>query len=622
MRKIFVLGAASILFFASCSKEKDLYQGSQVSDEQIKENVQNVFGVKFADNQDWSTAVKSSISITADADLTDIVKVQILTLSPFGNGDGNGSTVLNEAEVTKGQTVELVYDAPLSQKTFYAACVTKDGQYFIKNFALGDSKVSFKSTNKQARRRALPEGVAEKVNALPTPTIGLIENSFAKDRNWEGFDNCLLYQIGDRETYKDYIMNLDDYDEANKTLLKNIILTYLPNKVSNIEKIRGSAYYNEKSYPITTGGEDPIVLSPIYKDDGGWKEVEGCDLYYYYFKKEDIDWMTEAEQVAYFKSLPKYKAIDLMNSVGKNEKSTGMADKELKKETAYALIYWGEGIPAMGTEGTFVFPAGYYIGFMLRNHDANKRHWGEMYCDGRLNKEVNHYGDLASAKLGDTEPRIAWLAANNKMFVCCESGTDRDFNDVVFEIEGAVEPFVDMPMVEANSYSYCFEDTQLGDYDMNDVVIKAKRLSQTTIEYSIVACGAHDEIYVKNINQGAINDNAEVHSLFKVDQNTFVNTVVGAGTYKAITVKKTVSKTFSFTDPNSQPYLYNKTKDLEVRIAKAGEDPHGIMIPNDFLYPKEQVCIKNAYSEFNSWGQNPINSTNWYENPNESQVYQ
>ena len=44
-------------------------------------------------------------------------------------------------------------------------------------------------------------------------------------------------------------------------------------------------------------------------------------------------------------------------------------------------------------------------------------------------------------------------------------------------------------------------------------------------------------------------------------------------------------------------------------------------IPNDFRYPLERVCIKDAYSTFNNWGQNPINSTDWYNTPTEGNVY-
>ena len=46
------------------------------------------------------------------------------------------------------------------------------------------------------------------------------------------------------------------------------------------------------------------------------------------------------------------------------------------------------------------------------------------------------------------------------------------------------------------------------------------------------------------------------------------------------------------------------------------------MIPYaDFKYPLEKVCIKDAYTEFNKWGQNPVYSTNWYTKPVEGKVY-
>ena len=207
------------------------------------------------------------------------------------------------------------------------------------------------------------------------------------------------------------------------------------------------------------------------------------------------------------------------------------------------------------------------------------------------------------------------------MLLCCESGTDRDFNDLVLEIEGGVEPLVVVPTVEEASYTYCYEDTQLGDYDLNDVVIKAKRKNKTTVEYSIVACGAHDSLYVRNINVGAIKDDVEVHSLFNVGTNQFINTVSGETIFTPVTVVKTVDKTFSFTDPETQPYIYNKTKNLTVRISKKGEDPHGIMVPLDFSYPIEKICVKDAYYQFNQWGQNSSNSIDWYKNPTDDKAY-
>jgi hypothetical protein len=83
-----------------------------------------------------------------------------------------------------------------------------------------------------------------------------------------------------------------------------------------------------------------------------------------------------------------------------------------------------------------------------------------------------------------------------------------------------------------------------------------------------------------------------------------------------------VPKSFSFLDENMQPYIYDMTTDTTVKLAKKGEDPHGIMIPYDFKYPKEKVCIKYAYEEFNSWGENRITSTYWYKHPTLGLVFE
>jgi hypothetical protein len=209
------------------------------------------------------------------------------------------------------------------------------------------------------------------------------------------------------------------------------------------------------------------------------------------------------------------------------------------------------------------------------------------------------------------------------MMLTWESGTDADFNDIILEIEGGIEDIiVPPPFVFPQVFTYCFEDTELGDYDMNDVVIKALRLNETTIEYRIVACGAHDELYVKNLNYGAISDSKEVHELFGTTPQNFVNTQNG-DSYTFVVGTRTVDKDFKLSEEpdNEKPYIFNKTKNKNIYLSKAGQDPHGIMVACDFLYPLERICIRYAYLQFNNWGQNPINSTWWYMSPNQSKVY-
>ena len=63
-----------------------------------------------------------------------------------------------------------------------------------------------------------------------------------------------------------------------------------------------------------------------------------------------------------------------------------------------------------------------------------------------------------------------------------QTSRDGDFNDILLEVEGSVTDPETVVEFEHNTYTYCFEDRQLGDYDMNDVVIKAKRIDNTHVQ--------------------------------------------------------------------------------------------------------------------------------------------
>jgi hypothetical protein len=214
---------------------------------------------------------------------------------------------------------------------------------------------------------------------------------------------------------------------------------------------------------------------------------------------------------------------------------------------------------------------------------------------------------------------MGWINLNGMMLLTCESGTDSDFNDIILEVEGGVEEIKFVPEFDYGHFTFCFEDRELGDYDMNDIVIKASRINKTTVEYSIVACGACDKLYIKNIV--AEWENQEVHSLFGVNNNKFINTVKGDEAYEPIVKRVTVNENFSFLDETAQPYIFDASTNKTVHLSMVGEDPHGIMIPYDFRYPIEYKCIKYAYPRFNKWGVNRITSTNWYKYFVEELVY-
>jgi hypothetical protein len=425
------------------------------------------------------------------------------------------------------------------------------------------------------------------------------------------------------DAYKAWKQAAEPYSAEYTQLFEDLIFSYLQNKVRNYDLIMESKLVNDKVYPVTTGNE-PIIISPVYKRDQAerWgNEVWNSDLYYYYFKEEALaDFIAnnpDKTEADFLNALPKYKAIPFNQHFGVKE------DDNVEKRASYTLIYWGDGEPQYGVPGQ-AFPEGYKIGFMVRAKTISEapRKQGELYGDGRLNNKINAWPNFSSSKLGTDGPRAAWLNVEDRLFITFESGTDDDYNDIILEVEGGVDPISFIPEFERDFYTFCFEDRELGDYDMNDVVIRATRINETTVEYSIVACGAYDQLQVRNVNGATIKDDKEIHALFGAPKTeTFINTD-GSTPYEPVTDQVTVSNDFSFLNAATQPYIHNVTMGKDIKLSQKGEDPHGIMIPYAFRWPKEKTCIKDAYLRFNEWGQNSrINSTDWYKYPVEENVY-
>lgn len=607
--------AVSALLFTGCTKHdlSDINQSNGNDD--VKKNVEKVFGVTFDANHDWCTTASGKVTISSIPSGTTKVQLYALIAKDVKDDDNQDAVVtsllkLNEDDAVSGSQVTLVYDAPSLNKGIYAA-IEYDGKRYMK--LVNNGTATFANSNRAATVRRAPSD-----NDFASMTLAEEVESFASQRGW--LPGQKLYGMSD-EAYQTWKTNAEGYSDEFTQLFRNIVFSYFKNKVNNLPLIWESKYVNDRVYPITTGTE-AIVVSPIYKCDQATRwgnEVWNSDLYYYYFKDEDLNNYVEngGTAVDFLNNLPKFKAIPFNQHFGETE------DDVVEKRASYALIYWGDGTPELGATGQ-PFPAGYKIGFMVRaktTSEAPKKQ-GELYGDGRLNNKINSWPNFKSSNLGTDGPRAGWINVEDRLYMCFESGTDSDFNDIILEVEGGIEFFSFYPEYEHDFYTFCFEDRELGDYDMNDVVIKATRINNTTVEYSVVACGAHDQLQIKNINGTKIRDDQEVHSLFGVSTNTFINTVKGAQTYPAITERVTVDKNFSFLNENTQPYIYNVSEGRTIKLSKKGEDPHGIMIPYDFKYPVEQKCIKDAYSRFNEWGETRVNSTDWYKYYNPGTVFE
>ena len=662
MKKFIVLSIAAFSF-VGCSHDMGNYNESyidvsklqdkdpnEVTQEDIQANVASIFGT-IDPNQDWNLLTTGTVSIKANAPLTDIAKVQLLTESPFLNSN---TKVLNETEAKYGDIVTLTYDAPNGYDKLFAACVSSTGEYYVQVFTPGAENVSFGSEKAQTRAIAsdAPSFTTLKLKA-PKPSFNaqraadgaslIIKNTTYSEWNNSKW-NDEVWELADGQTfdngwkldseakighmYRD-INGFEDGELENvKAIVNTLLLKYndgTKTKRNNIDAIRNSEKFRTDLNYVTTDGINPVTLIPI---QGNTDDFKRNNIYYYYYRPEDIP--ADMSEVDYIKQLPKFKAIMFMRAQTTAEKNNAA----FYRRQEFLLPFY-KNAPVEGVnEASAIFPKGYKIGFLNRkcNPDGRSKNMpneykeekaGCLYSDGRLNYEINHIPDFSSSvKMGMTwtDPRIAIFTANNKTYMTFEDGADCTFCDMIIEIGSGIEKVEEHYDVDYLSYMMCFEDSPIADYDMNDVVLKFERQSQTTVKVSLMACGAHDKLYLRGLDGEHLNGTKEIHEMFGVDNMTFVNTD-GKTIKKPITDIFSINATQRLSDFVEKIFVYDATQEREITLAGQGDDPHAIVVPANFEYPLEKKCIKTAYPLFSNWAQKASSDRMWFTHCEEEFVY-
>ena len=133
---IFLLLAAALgLSLESCNKEMF---NQQLYDEIITQQ----FPIDpIDDTHNWELSTRRSIVIKANANMENMEKVMVLSKNPLTSSDAQ---IMAEAEATtEGGLHTLLFAAPSSQTSFYAAVKTTDKQYAVVPFTTSNSQVSF-----------------------------------------------------------------------------------------------------------------------------------------------------------------------------------------------------------------------------------------------------------------------------------------------------------------------------------------------------------------------------------------------------------------------------------------------------------------------------------------------
>lgn len=356
MKRITYLAILALLGLSSCTQEFN-YDPTQ----EIQENAENIFGL-IDPNQDWRTTTSGTVTVTANAPLSDITKVQILTGSPFFNKDAK---ILAETEAKAGQTVTLSYDAPRTSTRLIAACVNSNGKYYIQGFNIGDEDVSFKSSSAHAATR----GAAVTRAGEELPNLSLDFNSSFRSYNAERTlstnDTYSSWQGSNWENDRLWLLtssgNPDGWTVSNNTIYRNapalsaeeeanleIIFEdalgrYEKNKPkNNLPIIKESSVVRLYGNHLISTGDAAITLTPV---QAASTEAYWCDIYYYYYRTEDVPDKTPEGEANYIKTLPKFKAIDVnevrdgisaVTGTPKNE-----PDTKFLRQHEYLLPFYG-----------------------------------------------------------------------------------------------------------------------------------------------------------------------------------------------------------------------------------------------------------------------------------------
>ncbi len=273
------------------------------------------------------------------------------------------------------------------------------------------------------------------------------------------------------------------------------------------------------------------------------------------------------------------------------------------------------------------------------NQGADLGSNGNLYWDWNIGNLVDHnYQVTDNCTVDNGYTYYSYIKNLNLNYISESSSivsipagdcTGAGYNDTGSSGQGSNNNTVDDDIPGAtNVYTYAFEDTFMGDYDMNDVVIQAWENPDNSNEISIKLCctGAAYNLFVYLRTHGedyAIFGGYEVHAVLGGTAGKFINTGDEGEKFQTrdpFITRMTKPKDFTFQtadfwiqSPQGEIHWLTTTGDAVFLNKVRGGAPYGVMIPHDWAWPKEWVPITEAYSKFANFANNSSSHSDWYE---------
>jgi len=607
MKKVIVFALFAALA-ASC--QKDLGGGNNTVSE--KEQAEKALGFEIAADQSWN--METEVSVRVKNLPSGFVPVELAVYSANPLIDTTATVIASSEDVAS----TLTFNSPSYLTTLYAGCADKNGNLrvvaFDKGAAVADfSKLALKETSASAPRRAAALTNASELNW---------QDSYnAQDMAGKGWADKVAVISG-------------AYDESAITEEKRQELYGLYNGWYGSNDVDRLLHFDQSIrsfYYATVGqGGGEVTVTPVASNG-----TNNSKLFfgYYYFEKG------QAHNV---KTVNKYLFNEVYN--GATKFNNGLKE--------YKLVYYD----AAGN-ASYTFPEGTEIGFFCRAENVNSfNHVLEWYAEGEANIDRSQFMIDNGIAAGAGGAHDWWMEANHvimferngyKMIGFEDWINNFNLKDIVAVIDGNLESFpaLSKPQNAPNHhiYTFAFEDTKNGDYDLNDVVLQVYRGKSNVngLFVKLVALGAHDPLkaYFKDKVTGevtALFGGKELHEAFGVELTEFINTesinftkVKGNKNLEDFVYRKDNPNTLIWESLCAQDfYIYNEKTNTEIHTPRSqgllGAAPYGLCIPHPWAWPKERVCITSAYSRFADFASavqgGALDATDWYTKSNSSRT--
>ena len=563
----FVVGS---LFVTSCTE--DVYNPERIK-EDYAQNFVELFG-EINPNQDWNVAELKSVTVNPGSS----TEVQI-----YANAGDIYKLVGNYHNVVGKQT--LKFDAAKNVNDFLVSVGGKG------KLAKNGDEVSFADASTRTYESD-------------------VDNVFTKLTEYKQFSWQEVTTITNKLR--------EDRDNTDvRGIKRNFIMQKKPGEIINVYPIYWNAMYHH-------------TVGIFWEEDGELKEVDvytdkvGDDLQVFLEKKErqEGDWWER----------PKYSWEDYgwvnanNNSNDRNERGYASIALPVGYDNDDFRIKQNAGFQSRGF--TIELPDYTQFGFYIKVYDTRNKLIDTYYTNRYKNGKA---GEMASY-FTDNQGR-AFLGFEDQY----SRGAKKDLNDLMLIIDPAPSTIVEPepepdpdpdpepePTPEATTWIIAAEDLgETDDYDFNDVVFSVTHTSgETTATITPLAAGGSLETYV-SYKGTRINDGKEFHSWFGDDYKAnadgtygFINTQTSGNPGESFTI--TVDKDFTMSTNDDQ--LGESMGGFSITVGentitapKSGATPQMICVPADWKWPVERINIKDAYSQFSNWVNDP--TVEWYNEP-------